>query len=53
MFVRSDSNGKFDSRVKEFLSYVLSRQGQDEVKAGNIYLPLTVETAAAQRLRLH
>jgi phosphate transport system substrate-binding protein len=52
MFVRCDSNGKLDSRVKEFLSYVLSEQGQHEVSAGNVYLPLTADVVSAQRKRL-
>jgi phosphate transport system substrate-binding protein len=51
MFVHMDSNGQCDPRVKEFLSYVLSEQGQHEVTDGNVYLPLTAEIVAAQRRR--
>jgi len=47
-----DSSGKCDPRVREFLSYVLSEQGQREVTDGNVYLPLTVEIVTAQRKRL-
>lgn len=51
MFVRMDSNGQCDPRVREFLAYVLSEQGQHEVTEGNVYLPLTAEIVAAQRRR--
>ncbi len=38
-----------DPRVKEFLHYILSRQGQDDVRAEGSYLPLTPEAAKVQR----
>jgi phosphate transport system substrate-binding protein len=52
MFVRSDTRGKLDSRVKEFLTYILSRQGQADISAGSIYLPLTADMVVKQRSRL-
>jgi phosphate transport system substrate-binding protein len=52
MFVRSDTRGKLDSRVKEFLSYILSRQGQADISAAGIYLPLTAQMVVKQRSRL-
>jgi phosphate transport system substrate-binding protein len=52
LFVRSDTRGKLDSRVKEFLSYILSRQGQADISAGSIYLPLTAQMVVKQRSRL-
>jgi phosphate transport system substrate-binding protein len=52
MFVRSDSRGKLNRRVKEFLSYILSRQGQVDTSAGAIYLPLTADLVVKQRSRL-
>jgi phosphate transport system substrate-binding protein len=52
MFVRRDSHGKLDSRVKEFLSYILSRQGQADTGGLGIYLPLTAQMAVEQRSRL-
>jgi len=39
-------------RVREFLRYVLSREGQQAVAAEGEYLPLTPEIAAAQLRRL-
>jgi phosphate transport system substrate-binding protein len=37
-----------DPRVKEFLRYILSKQGQADVAAEGSYLPLTAAVAAAQ-----
>ncbi len=37
-----------DPKVKEFLRYVLSREGQDAVQRDAKYLPLTAETVRAQ-----
>ncbi len=41
-----------DPKLKEFLLYVLSRQGQDATAADGGYLPLTQEIAADQRRKL-
>ncbi len=41
-----------DPRVKEFLRYVLSREGQDAVQRNAKYLPLTATVAAEQRKKL-
>jgi phosphate transport system substrate-binding protein len=49
MFVRGDSAGKLDDRVREFLLYVLSRQGQEDVSNTNVYLPLPSSLVAQQR----
>lgn len=40
-----------DPALKEFLTFILSRDGQDMVKADH-YLPLTPEMAAAERAKL-
>jgi phosphate transport system substrate-binding protein len=39
-------------RVREFLSYILSRQGQQDVADDGMYLPLTAEAAGEQRDKL-
>jgi phosphate transport system substrate-binding protein len=41
-----------DPKVKEFLSYVLSREGQDAVQRDAKYLPLTSEVVRRQRKKL-
>jgi len=41
-----------DPKVKEFLSYVLSREGQDAVQRDAKYLPLTSEVVRRQRQKL-
>ena len=40
------------SSVREFLRYILSREGQVQVATQQVYLPLTAPFAAAQRSRL-
>ena len=42
-----------DPRVKEFLRYVVSQQGQQEVAAEGSYLPLTAAVARAQLQKLN
>lgn len=46
------ANPKIDPKVKEFLSYVLSRQGQLDVSREQEYLPLTEPIVRAQRRKL-
>jgi phosphate transport system substrate-binding protein len=41
-----------DPKVKEFLRYVLSREGQDAVMKDGKYLPLTMEAAKEQLRKL-
>ena len=41
-----------EPRLKEFLRYILSREGQEAIVANGNYLPLPAEVAAAQRARL-
>ena len=41
-----------DPKLKEFLTYVLSREGQQQTLKEGDYLPLTTETANAQMSKL-
>lgn len=41
-----------DPRVQEFLRYIVSRQGQEDVVAEGSYLPLSAPVARAQRAKL-
>ncbi len=41
-----------DPKLKEFLTYVLSRQGQEQTAKEGQYLPLSAETAKAQMAKL-
>ena len=57
-YTRDNSNSALmptlgDPRVKEFLRYVVSQQGQQEVAAEGSYLPLTAAVARAQLQKLN
>ena len=52
MFVNHPSKQPMDANVKEFLLYVLSREGQQAVLDDGGYLPLSAEAARKQRDRL-
>lgn len=52
MVVNLDADGKSSSGVAEFLRYVLSRQGQQQVLAEGNYLPLTPRLIASELRRL-
>ncbi len=43
---------KADPKVREFLRYILSRQGQADVAGEGDYLPLTAAVAGEQRKKL-
>jgi phosphate transport system substrate-binding protein len=43
---------KVDPKIKEFLRYVLSRQGQSDVEREGDYLPLTADLVREQRRKL-
>jgi phosphate transport system substrate-binding protein len=47
-FVNRDPRGPMDPKVKEFVRYVLSRDGQAQVMRDGKYLPLTPEVAREQ-----
>ena len=48
MFANSDAGGSVKPLVREFLRYVLSRQGQEAVERDGKYLPLTPAVAQEQ-----
>lgn len=48
MFANRDADGSVKPLVREFLRYVVSRQGQQAVERDGKYLPLTAEVAQAQ-----
>jgi phosphate transport system substrate-binding protein len=41
-----------DPKLKEFLRFILSRQGQEAIVRDGKYLPLTPEAAAAELRKL-
>jgi phosphate transport system substrate-binding protein len=41
-----------DPRIKEFLRYILSREGQEAIERDEAYIPLTARSARAQLQRL-
>jgi phosphate transport system substrate-binding protein len=41
-----------EPRLKEFLTYILSREGQQDIVDDGMYLPLTAEAARAEREKL-
>jgi phosphate transport system substrate-binding protein len=41
-----------NARVKEFLNFILSEEGQDLVRRQGDYLPLSQSTAREQRMKL-
>lgn len=43
---------RVDPKVREFVRYILSRQGQEDVAREGSFLPLTAKVAAVQRDRL-
>ena len=46
------ANPRVDPKVREYLRYVLSRQGQQAVAHEGIYLPLPPAVASEQRMKL-
>jgi len=51
-YVRRDPGRPLDPKVKEYLRYVLSREGQDAVQKDGKYLPLPARIVAEQLKRL-
>ncbi len=51
-FINRVPGNALDPKVREFLRYVFSREGQADVAREGGYLPLNVDTLAAQRQRL-
>jgi phosphate transport system substrate-binding protein len=52
MYVNRDPKKAMDPKVKEFLRYVASREGQEDVVRDGKYLPLTAEVAREQIRKL-
>jgi len=51
-FINPDPSKPADPKTREFLRYVLSKEGQQQVLNDGGYLPLTAEAADAQRKKL-
>lgn len=51
-YFRREKGKPVDPKIREFLRYVLSREGQAAIQADGKYLPLTPEVAAAQLAKL-
>ena len=52
MFLNRKPGSAIDPKLKEFLSYILSREGQDIVAREGGYLPLTAAVAREQLQKL-
>jgi phosphate transport system substrate-binding protein len=52
MYINKPVDQPLDPKVREFMRYVLSREGQQAVARQNIYLPLTPQAVAEMRRRL-
>jgi phosphate transport system substrate-binding protein len=48
-WINRDPNGPVDPKVKEFIRFVLSRDGQELVQKDGKYLPLTAAMVRAGR----
>jgi phosphate transport system substrate-binding protein len=51
-YFRREKGKPVDAKIREFLRYVLSREGQAAIQADGKYLPLTPEVAKAQLAKL-
>lgn len=51
-YIDREPGKPFEPKVKEFMRYILSREGQDAVQRDAKYLPLTGETVRAQLKKL-
>lgn len=51
-FINRDPTRQTDPKTREFLRYVLSREGQRQVLLDGGYLPLTAQSAEGQRKKL-
>lgn len=51
-YFRREKGKAVDPKIREFLRYVLSRDGQAAIEADGKYLPLTPDVAAAQLAKL-
>lgn len=51
-YLITDKDGKVDPKVREFVRFILSREGQQIIMDDGKYLPLTAEVARKQRAKL-
>ena len=52
MYIKHPPSEPIDPKVKEFLRYILSREGQQDAIKHNVYLPLTAEVVREQLKKL-
>ncbi|MDB6127638.1 MAG: phosphate transporter periplasmic phosphate-binding protein, partial [Verrucomicrobia bacterium] len=52
MFLKRPTGTRLDPKVEEFLRYVLSREGQEQVAQNKKYLPLTADLVLEQRKKV-
>jgi phosphate transport system substrate-binding protein len=52
VFPRKAPGQPLDPKVREFLRYILSRDGQEDVVRHNTYMPLTVAVVREQLRKL-
>jgi phosphate transport system substrate-binding protein len=52
IYINRPTGKPISPRLKEFLTYILSRQGQQDVVDDGLFLPLNPEAARAQREKL-
>lgn len=53
LYANGSAEKPMDPKVKEFLRFVLSREGQDAIVKDGKYLPLTKEVVDAQLKKIH
>jgi phosphate transport system substrate-binding protein len=53
LYINRKPGAPLSSLILEFLHYILSRQGQQDVSRQDIYLPLTEAMVSAERAKLH
>lgn len=51
-YVNRDPKKPIDPKVKEFIRYILSREGQEQVMRDRKYLPLTAAAVGEQLKKL-
>jgi len=51
-WVSAKPGGKLEPKVREFIRFVLSREGQELVQKDGKYLPLTAEAVREERAKL-
>ena len=53
VFLNREPGKPFDPKLREFLRYILSREGQQDLVQQGEYLPLTPEIIREQLQKLH